>query len=121
MNELNEKLAKWAGFLKGKYDQWAPPHGFRDPVGPVPDFTADLNACFKWLVPKANSKRFSVEIWAGDNGRVSVDVAPSLSMNGRLCNSYNDEHNPALAFCLAIEKLIDAEGSDERVEVQAIH
>ena len=66
--ELNEKLAKWAGF-KLHYNDWDEERQFPYfiPSGkpwrthkidsrPVPNFPEDLNACFKWLVPKLIDK-----------------------------------------------------------------
>ena len=65
--ELNKKLAEWAGFTYkfGKemwnYERyketnawWEAPNGrrFKD----LPDFTQSLDACFKWIVPKVIDK-----------------------------------------------------------------
>lgn len=62
---------------------------------PEGDFTTDLSLCFKWLVPKltdAQRARLPGEFFHDG----------SFTFNG-----FWD--NPALALCLAIEKLIDGE------------
>jgi len=86
--ELNKKLAEWAGF---KYDDWL---GWIYPDGEnfdeLPDFPNDLNACFKWLVPNIKD----------DITRMEVLISWAYEI-------YTLENPPALALCLAIEKLID--------------
>jgi len=112
--ELNKKLAEWAGFTYkfGKemwnYERyketnawWEAPNGrrFKD----LPDFTQSLDACFKWLVPNLFDKSYSVII-TQDLARAIGYVR--LLEEGRQFDA-TDNHNPALALCLAIEKLID--------------
>lgn len=112
--ELNEKLAEWAGFalvdwekqVCGTAQPWIslryPDNTYHDRNN-MPNFTQSLDDCFKWLVPKLRSgaSAYSRAItlyqcrtkWgcylSEDKGRYSV------------------AETPALALCLAIEKLIE--------------
>jgi hypothetical protein len=110
--ELNKKLAEWAGFKEIKcyekgnerYAYWIEPVSEENYGLLPPNFTQSFDACFKWLVPKLygfwlhrsiNCRDFYFEGSYGD-----ADGA----------THYNAEANtPALALCLAIEKLIDSE------------
>jgi len=63
MDKLNKKLAEWAGFKledtqfyesswgTTKVETWRSPNG--SSCNPPLNFTESLDACFKWLVPKA--------------------------------------------------------------------
>lgn len=115
LQALNERLATWSGFkhtkFKGEYDgkkftmsNITQPDGktYKTYFGDIPDFTSDLNAIFKWLVPKLK-------------GLAEIDIS-SPDENGRtMCkviayeNSYGNGETPALALCLAIDKLITEE------------
>jgi len=114
--ELNEKLAKWAGWRQlplGKrgfhYEgtvrlpNWIAPEYTNEQYymsrSYPPNFTNSLDACFKWLVPKLdyycltpedNSKGYYAEVLIGE------DYA-----------EYFQAKTQALALCRAIEKLID--------------
>ena len=104
--ELNKKLAEWAGFEGIIYlntsggeagRHWSAPDKQRG--GPtLPDFTSSLDACFKWLVPKAIREfgelktRWMLKDWINS---ISTDIEYSLPI--------------ASSLCVAIEKLIDAE------------
>ena len=107
MNELNEKLGKWAGFEKFgwcNWDMWAKP----DEAIPeswtlqdlfpnsfaLPDFTNSLDACFKHLVPKLEA----YFITNRDKPHATVEL------NGKAKRVYNE--NLALALCLAIELMV---------------
>ena len=100
LQELNKKLAEWAGFNLTCYG-----HGLawfinnealyceiKDSETPeecLPNFTYSLDACFKWLVPKAEEKsKIVLYDWLVLRNTIKED---------------------ALALCLAIEKLIDGE------------
>ena len=102
MNEqkLNEKLARWAGFrpaTQGEYSPGSTPQpdmerrgwGIMYPDGQIkwylPSFDSSLNSCFKWLVPKLDQAQY-------------YEVLRSIKVK---------TETPALAICLAIEKLID--------------
>ena len=125
--ELNKKLAEWVGWTHIPYKKH--PDGYKindacwlEPDYKVftlehwkfnpPDFTESLDACFKWLVPEVidNVEKDSIEIsilcpmvgcefWVVHirNRQVTIGQASAETM--------------ALAFCLAIEKLIDSEKS----------
>jgi hypothetical protein len=114
--ELNRKLAEWAGFEEqynsGSYMNievaeysWYDPKGNK--CGILPDFTQSLDACFKWLVPKL----FNPDDIFYRNPIVHIffdtpsNVVVRLSV--RDFESYQRAENPALALCLVIEKLID--------------
>lgn len=97
--ELNRKLAEFAGFT---YDifiyqrHWKAPDG--SSMEELPNFTSSLDACFKWLVPAV--------------GRSKDIEAERRQMVGNLLMSWARDvaflgEEPALALCLAIEKLID--------------
>lgn len=69
---------------------------------PIPAFTRDLNACFILLVPKIELDQCNELAFLLDKER------------GYTCRfSHGDEHyygtgvNPAVAFCFAVENLID--------------
>ena len=97
--ELNDNLAEWAGFIpKGTAYVW-PNNKFDF----APNFTSSLDACFKWLIPKVgkviiqfdnnfNHWYCSLVLWDNPKG---ITIAK--------------EETPALALCLAIEKLSDGE------------
>jgi len=111
MDELNKKLAEWAGFKKSSLyvEQWIYPDigesGKLDELfDDVPNFTDSLDACFKWLVPKL--KR--VGLWTTPKGFFRWEVI-SLDKDNYYNSYYAERGNPALALCRAIEKLIDGE------------
>ena len=111
--ELNKKLAEWRGLKDfqifadhaGRYYKMQ----FIDPEHSqlyiVCDaFYLSLDACFQWLVPQLagwevaykyylTGKIYHAKVWAKDGIR----------------REGWDKTNPALALCLAIEKLIDSE------------
>ena len=110
MEELNKKLALWAGFVwhnYGVYDYeyketriedpyWENPQGRKRTR--LPDFPNDLNACFKWLVPKLGG----YVIFTGKGGVHAIVVL----------DHWNNEaiaETPSLALCKAIEQVIDME------------
>ena len=109
--ELNKKLAEWAGFIPftqvGMEGEYAPPEGVKVVWTTFkPKFTRSLDQCFKWLVPKViGNAEFSV-IVTQDLAQCSGYVRPLQF--GRQYDAV-DNSNPALALCLAIEKLIDSE------------
>jgi len=117
---LNEKLAEWAGFefKEVKFDgadscgvpipQWlGVDYGSWEP----PNFTQSLDACFKWLVPKLleqlDPDTIKVEL---KYGRTKEMVWTFLFEDWQAHSyHYAQAETPALALCLAIEKLIDKE------------
>jgi len=98
--ELNKKLALWAGFAKHRQfsDWWYRPDG-RD-ISRLPRFTSSLDACFKWLEPKLLS--YQLNNW-GNNNHHCVIHREGVNYVGAYAKT------PALALCLAIEKLIEEE------------
>ncbi len=125
MRELNEKLAKWAGFkqrgmsytgirlwvapdevrhfdkvIKEQQGQEYPRMPDKDNHYKLPDFPSSLDACFEWLVPKLKGYSLSKPTFLGVC--VAIVYMGESSFEGV-------ELNPILALCLAIEKLIDGE------------
>lgn len=121
MNELNKKLLERAGFKRTSNDYakevgqqaWLYPDGEWDLERDLPDFTESLDACFEWLVPKVSL-----------NGECTVFLrlcdGKGWTKLGWICHIKDTTpftrigmvegiKDPALAFCLAIEKLIDGE------------
>lgn len=114
MNELNEKLLEFAGFVYHNYDiheyeykdtivddpYWEDPNGQECEI--LPDFPNDLNACFEWLVPKL--EKYPVITFNTDKGGYTCCTLSSPPQIG----VYAHGDTPAQALCKAIEKLIDA-------------
>ena len=110
--ELNKKLAEWAGFefshrntgaLGRSADWWIYPNGGY--TSELPGFTQSLDACFKWLVPKLNN----CELTSFHKSTLTLryHFTSGAKEDGNTYWSYGN--TPALALCLAIEKLIDSE------------
>lgn len=103
-DELNEKIAKWCGFIKieSKYPfNWKIPEDDDNDethkyVKQLPDFIGSFDACLKWMIPKIKSFEISYN---------SVTYAVSMSFS----EDYAINESLSLAFCLAVEKLIDDE------------
>ena len=115
--ELNKKLAEWAGWHWEKYQiatdgaqarvLLSPDEAIiENQVGCIPDhtpnFSDDLNACFKWLVPEA--------LEALAKGGYNPPIMKLFQLwYDELVSLTGDSSNvqqAALALCLAIEKLI---------------
>ena len=111
MNELNKKLAEWAGFreefeLETGVGFWVYPDGKGD--NDLPNFPNSLDACFKWFVPDHDITCIMF-IYTDDEVICKVEVAWNKEYEG-----VAEIGKDALALCLAIEKLIDGE-KDVRV------
>lgn len=102
---LNEKLARWAGNC---------PIG-----GSTPNFTDSLDDCFKWIVSKLKDLGWMARVQYSplrdnDTGKLLSDWTGYASVfYVEVGNSFRVTHwatseTPALALCLAIEKLIDS-------------
>lgn len=121
MQKLNEKLAiKFLGIKKVYYGEWD-----EDKVSPMyipsgkpwkthqidavlmPRFTNSLDACFNWLVSKLQEKSEVVSLIAYEHSGYCCLITHMLADEPH--SEGKDESNPALALCLAIEKLIDKE------------
>ena len=123
--ELNQKLAEWRGFecvspafLDTSQDpsmyypaSWKLEGIEGDLIWLVdcpPDFTHSLDACLRWLVPKVDGMGYSYELLQWNNGQ-------HKAMLNKRCEgwaqTYTDvvAETPAMALCLAIERLIDGE------------
>ena len=108
-DDLNRKLAEWAGFKYNNYGVYEYEHKdtriedpyWTNPTGQkcktYPHFPSSLDACLKWLAPGIDGY---VIYTYGDEVRVSVSKDLE-SFTGA------DKH-PAMAFCKAIEQLIDS-------------
>lgn len=73
-----------------------------------PDFLNDLNACFKWLVPKLREKRALDRIeYVFGHKHYGCFLRTKYWII-----TQGEGETPALALCLAIEKLIDG-GTNE--------
>ena len=113
MTELNEKLAVWAGF-KWVADRnhtrrsdhvdgyWLVPgtEEHTHPVWNLPDFPNDLNACFKWLVPRFEQVYLKYYTPIGHTAVVFME-------NWTNRGEGTDKDSMALALCRAIEQVID--------------
>jgi len=122
--ELNEKLAKWAGFHQvtrkevydlGYYTIWENAGYFESKL---PNFTDSFDACIEWLVPKLDkysiSKNKALSLNVDCPNRITVEVMIDKSyrtkggflVRNELWGKAMDNSAP-LAFCLAVEILID--------------
>lgn len=132
MDELNEKLALWVGFKRlpqGKrgfhYEQgqkvmdWMPPGDYEwyHSKLSVPNFTDSLDECFEWLVPSLrvdNKYPYLTEIIL-DPTICETDMwycylrYKVLHEDGFIEEeeAQGSATTEALAFCKAVEKLID--------------
>jgi len=106
--ELNIKLAEWAGFEFN--DDWASDRPYKSPDGVIlyswKPLTQSLDACFKWLVPKLIEQGCYIQLNTGNYWQAEIWERALIGRQGRYLS---DAETPALAFCKAIEKLIDAE------------
>lgn len=122
---LKERLAKWRGFKKFGWKNWdlwlrpneKPPEklsigGLFANSHALPNFPEDLSACFKWLVPKLQDKGITVDLYGFEHRGFAVNLVSIFPIDDTgSCPTLGDskDDNPALALCLAIEKLIDGE------------
>lgn len=109
MEELNKKLAEWAGFEYIEY-QMCECHPdrigkyWRKPIGgwhsnDTPIFTDSIDTCFKWLVPKLGEILIQLDNYRGD--WVCTIVTNRIKYYAACANTQS------LALCLTIEKLIE--------------
>lgn len=109
--ELNKKLNKFADFQRlrasdGNYHWFDADENIVSPIDEEDNVIWDMNACFKWLVPRLVyffEFRFN-ETLSPDEAKRWRCVLFNKGFNEPF-ESYGD--TPALALCLAIEKLID--------------
>ncbi len=102
MDELNEKLAEWAGIKETYSDGW---YFNGEKVGDLPDFTHDMKACFDILVPTLWAQGFDYELygWMGNEHKSLI-----VSRTGHAVEYLSEavEKKAAMAFCKAIEKVV---------------
>lgn len=102
--ELNKKLAEWAGVEEQKVyvpdPMDYPDHKLILARSSYPDFTHSLDACFKWLVPKAREEL--------TQDRLYLVLYNWISSIGY----FDGDSESALALCKTIEKLIDSKGKE---------
>ena len=110
LQELNEKLLRFAGFWQAQESQWRdgsnyafePNTTYKDGKKPKPDLISSLDAQVKWLWPKVYWVRIFV---LKDEIVVAVDQGDRFG-EGRCGRN----ENPALASARAIEQVIDSGG-----------
>ncbi|GAI69687.1 unnamed protein product [marine sediment metagenome] len=101
MEELNKKIAVWLGWefaSNGKKYRLSPEASGWGRIDLLPKFTESLDACFKYIVPKLESYMIKQNIWGTEHHCW-------IMFGGKPATS--SEETPALAFCKAVEKLID--------------
>ncbi len=113
-DKLNLTLAEGFGF---KYFN-TPTIGFRgisyecgwlSPDGvahsDAPDFTQSPSACFKWIEPELYRRRYRYRLIRLQDGHLMEITKPNHSWAEIVAHASHPE--VAMAFCLAVEKLID--------------
>lgn len=109
MEELNKKLAEWAGWTINKQTRyWQDPDGFRHGSEEPPNFTHSPDVCFKWLVPKAQDEGIVIHLICYEHKGFGANCY-DIVHNVRYDDVEND--NSTLAICLAIEKFIDEQSA----------
>ena len=132
MDDLNRKLAEWAGLEvhlegtpTGKPEMWVQLGIGYTNVGWI-DFTKSLDACFKWLIyPNrgglSNPPSDKIINWSFSNQkpyvvtykkpRVWLSYCTLVNKDKNIWSewqdSYAEDNSLALALCKAIEKLIE--------------
>jgi len=112
---LNKKIAEWVGFSIGPYPDprigeneqaWFDPNGnFLSGLNNFIDFLQSLDACYQYIEPKLRPKTIISETFKYKNKwKHSYCILSNIQSGGLWCA---EDVNPALAFCLATEKLID--------------
>jgi len=99
--KLDKKLTEWADAKEYFTDEDGCPHR------KVIQFTQSLDACFRWLVPKLRQQDINLRI---EFQGLAVDIKGSNPRDDdfpTLQKSFAYADTPALALCLAIEKIID--------------
>ena len=122
--ELNEKLARWAGFepclVEHRYTvptfvqprsyhepHWLLPDGSKIPQDAL-DFTSSLDAQAKWLWPKLDSLSITLRLDPEGSCHCSlIYFVDGGAKHPRNAWAYGE--TPAQALCKAIEQLIDKE------------
>ncbi len=115
--ELSKKLAEFAGFYEGTHIadswyerrlKWRRGDKFWVPPGmliqiKLPNFPQSQDACEEWLVPEITKRGYNIHIHYVVGKRPKVVISNT-------CFTYSATNDKvSLAFCLAIEKLINKE------------
>lgn len=95
---LNHELLIWCGFTLAN-GVWSSPDGVTVDNG-VPFFPESLDACKEWLMPTLEYCCLVKPEHPSYGGQWRVEV----KRDGR--GATGNENEPAIAFCLAIQKLI---------------
>lgn len=90
LNKLDIKLGEWAGVVH---------FGLK--------FTANLNACFEWLVPKLHGLGWGAVVFQ-EGELFYCGLKPTDRLELKFNRGMYAE-TPALALCRVVEKLIDDE------------
>ena len=108
--ELKEKIAKWLGWeFHSDGVHWRMSSGILgwSLLENLPNFPNDISACFERIEPKIKSLDCYWQINAGGPGCIASIRKRSEWRTGRT-EYISEAETAALAFCLAVEKLIDA-------------
>ena len=127
--ELNKKMCEFAGLkfqLAGAGNKISSlygyivedgtaicvyPDGTWDEERDAPDFPNDIKACFDYIVPKLNELDdgwiLEYTPWFEETNRYGIEI-----FRGKQTIEVQAE-TPALAFCKAVEKLIDGEAQND--------
>lgn len=127
MNDLNRKLAEWAGFLRQELKELPPAERHPANLGwwiprsekstkVLPDFSF-LDEIFKHLIPKVLEQGYTVTIYispifvcSGRQEKSRVEVNGTYTQrNDNDYKEYANHGEEALALCKAIERLLDNE------------
>ena len=128
--QLNEKLARWAGFKQSglfpkcdyhwehqkKCANWFTPEGFTTHgpfdrmLGRLPNFSDSLDLCFKWLVPKTSVVGVDFQYFSGGvRCFITYMSEPGFDTEHSLVEVEHEGEAygmSALALCKAIEQYI---------------
>jgi len=121
--ELNKMMAEWT--------EWEQiinsPFGYigLDPLDKnrnprikveVPNFIESLDACFERLVPKLQEMNKTISLIAMSKRNVYKDARGKEGkfFYAKIGKIMASAHNPALAICLVVEKLIDSQLCTEK-------
>ena len=117
--ELNKKIAEWLGWeFHPDGVHWRMSSGVLgwSILKNLPDFPTSLDACFEYIVPKLNRISIYTDKRIGPKnpdtmtyGGYKATVEVSIN-NVTQWQEIGEGETPALALCLAVEKLIDATG-----------
>lgn len=98
MNELNNKMLKFAGLrFEGEHHVVRLIHN--------PDFPNDFNACLEHLEPELYRRGLRYQLFRLQDGHMAKIFKPSKTWAE--CVAYAFDEKPATAFCKAVEQLME--------------